>query len=48
MVAATFTPMGRESAVKAADIMAKAGYELIVNPALLAKIKAEWKIAAGK
>ncbi len=48
MVAATFSPIGRESAVKAADIMAKAGYELIVNPALLAKIKAEWKIAAGK
>ena len=47
MVAATFTPMGRESAVKAADIMAQAGYELIVNPTLLATIKAEWKVAVG-
>jgi amidohydrolase len=43
MVAATFTPMGRESAVLAADIMANTGYELINNPVLLAKIKAEWK-----
>lgn len=48
MVAATYSPMGRESAVLAAQIMANAGYELIVNPELLAKIKAEWKIAAGK
>lgn len=43
MVAATFTPMGRESAVLAANIMANTGYELINNPVLLAKIKAEWK-----
>jgi metal-dependent amidase/aminoacylase/carboxypeptidase family protein len=29
--AATYSPMGRESAVLAAQIMANAGYELIVN-----------------
>jgi hypothetical protein len=39
--------MGRQSAVIAADIMAKAGYDLIADPALLAKLKAEWAIAAG-
>lgn len=47
MVAATFTPMGRQSAVLAADIMANAGYDIIVNPELLAKIKADWKVAVG-
>ena len=47
MVAATFTPMGRQSAVLAADIMAKAGWDLIADPALLAKLKAEWKIAVS-
>jgi len=47
MVAATFTPMGRQSAVLAADIMANAGYDIIVNSELLAKIKADWKVAVG-
>ena len=47
MVAATFSPMGRQSAVLAADIMANAGYEIIANPTLLAKIKADWTVAAG-
>jgi metal-dependent amidase/aminoacylase/carboxypeptidase family protein len=49
MVAAAFSPMGRQSAILATRIMANAGWDLIADPALLAKVKADWKVAvAGK
>ncbi|HWP69226.1 MAG TPA: amidohydrolase, partial [Rectinemataceae bacterium] len=48
-VAATGTEFGLASAVLASKIMASTGLELINNPGLLAKIKAEWAVAkAGK
>lgn len=48
-VVATKSPMAHDAVIQASKIMACSGYDLIMNPAMLAKIKAEWELAvAGK
>ncbi len=46
-VTANGTPMAHDAAIQAARIMALAGYDIIENPALLQKIKDDWKIAVS-